>query len=283
MHEPSTPSAAPRDVPPAGTSAYVFDNAGEPTRLRFAGLPLVFDPGTIRHLEERGVGPGWRCLEVGAGSGTIARWLAGRVGPSGSVLATDIDTRFLGGLQASNVEVRRHDIGTDPLPEAAFDLVHCRLVLVHVPQREAALARLAAALKPGGWLVVEEFGPAAWDPGLALEPVTSPPRAYDLLLEVTQARGVERGARGYGPSLPARMQALGLGEIGAEGRVFRWTGGSPGAWVIRAGIEQLREAILATGRMSEQTFEEDLARLDDPTFTFTSPLMWAVWGRRPPA
>jgi SAM-dependent methyltransferase len=258
----------------------VFDNAGEPTRLRFAGLPLVFDPGTIRHIEERGVGPGWRCLEVGAGGGTIARWLAERVGPTGFVLATDIDTRFLNDLRAPNLEVRRHDVGTEPLPEAAFDLVHCRLVLVHVPQREAALARLAAALQPGGWLVVEEFGPAAWDPGLALDPVTSTPRAYELLLEVMRARGVRRGSRGYGPSLPARMQALGLTEIGAEGRIFSWTGGSPGAWVIRSGIEQLREAILATGRISDDEVAADLARLDDPAFAFTSPLLWAVWGRR---
>ena len=278
MHEPSTPSAAPRDVPPAATSAYVFDNAAAPTRLRFAGLPLVFDPGTIRHLEERGVSPGWRCLEVGAGGGSIARWLAERVGPAGFVLATDIDTRFLDGLRLPNLEVRRHDIGTEPLPVDTFDLVHCRLVLEHVPQREAALAWMAAALKPGGWLVAEEFGPYPWPPGLDLEPVV-PLRALELLVEVALASGLVR----YGPSLPARMQALYLSDIGAEGRIFRWTGGSPGAWVIRAGIQQLREAILATGRISEDEVAADLARLDDPAFAFASPLLWAVWGRRPPA
>jgi hypothetical protein len=106
------------------------------------------------------------------------------------------------------------------------------------------------------------------------------PRAYGLLLEVMKARGV---AQGYGRSLPARMEALGMQEIGAEGRVFRWTGGSPGAWVIRAGLEQLREDILATGRISEEEYAADLARFDDPAFAFTSPLMWAVWGRRPAA
>jgi SAM-dependent methyltransferase len=254
---PSQTPGAPRGVPSAGASAYVLDNAGEPTRLRFAGLPLLFDPGTIRHLEERGVGPGWRCLDVGAGGGTIARWLAERVGPDGAVLATDIDTRFLDALQGPNLAVRRHDIGAEPLPEAAFDLVHCRLVLGHVPQREAAVARMAAALKP----------------------VMPAPRAYELMPQVMVARGVVQ----YGRYLPARMQELGLADIGAEGRIFRVTGGSPGAWVIRAGIEQLREAILATGRISEQAYEEDLARLDDPAFAFASPLLWAVWGRRPRA
>jgi ubiquinone/menaquinone biosynthesis C-methylase UbiE len=244
----------------------------------FDGLSLAFDAGTMRHLSERGLGPGWRCLEVGAGGGSIARWLAERVGPEGHVLATDIDTRCLDGLQDANLEVRCHDIGTDPLtPEASFDLIHARLVLAHVAQRDTAVARMAAALKPGGWLVVEEFGLPAWDPSLHFEPVAPPPLAYQLLQHATKEGGVVR----YGPFLPQRMQALGLCEMGAEGRVFRWTGGSPGTWVIRKAMQQHRAQILASGRISEQQYNTDLARLDNPDVAFTSPLMWAVWGRRP--
>jgi 2-polyprenyl-3-methyl-5-hydroxy-6-metoxy-1,4-benzoquinol methylase len=90
-------------------SAYVFDNSDEePTRQRFIGLPHVFDPGTTRHLLARGVGPGWHCLEVGAGGGSIALWLAEQVGATGSVVATDIDTRFLDSIQVANLVVRRH-------------------------------------------------------------------------------------------------------------------------------------------------------------------------------
>jgi SAM-dependent methyltransferase len=247
------------------------------TRWHFDGLSRVFDPGTIRYLSERGVGAGWRCLEAGAGGGSIARWLAERVGPDGYVLATDIDTRFLESLQIANLEVRCHDLGADPLPQTTFDLVHARLVLAHIAQREEALARLAAALKPGGWLMVEEFGPAAWDASLQFEPGATPPLAYQLLDQVARASGVLR----YGPFLPARMQALGLSDIDAEGQVFRWTGGSPGTWIIAKGMQQLRAEILATGQITEQQFEADLNRLDDPTVAFPSPLMWAVWGRRP--
>jgi len=58
--------------------------------------------------------------------------------PSGRVLVTNIDPRFLEPLHLPNLEVRRHDIATDPLPEAVFDLVHSRLVLLHVPEREEA-------------------------------------------------------------------------------------------------------------------------------------------------
>jgi 2-polyprenyl-3-methyl-5-hydroxy-6-metoxy-1,4-benzoquinol methylase len=142
QHAGPTANDVDRARSPASASAYLLDNAGEPTRRRFAGLPQVYDPGTMRHLTERGLGPGWHCLEVGAGGGSIARWLAEQVGPAGSVLATDIDTRFLDDLQMPNLEVRRHDIGTEPLSAASFDLAHARLVLSHVPQREAALARL---------------------------------------------------------------------------------------------------------------------------------------------
>lgn len=115
---------------------YILDNAGREASIRFPCLSAGFDAGTIRHLEGLGVSPGWRCLEVGGGGGSIAAWLAARVGPIGHVLITDIDTRFLESLKLANTEVRCHNIAADPLPESAFDLVHSRLVLLHVPERE---------------------------------------------------------------------------------------------------------------------------------------------------
>src|SRR5438477_229199 len=114
--------------------------------------------------------PWGRSDGAGAGGGSIALWLAEQVGPSGSVLATDIDTRFLEGLARPNLAIRRHDIATDALPEAAFDLVHARFVLVHVPQRDTALQRMVRALKPGGWLVVEEPGAPVVQPEPELDP-----------------------------------------------------------------------------------------------------------------
>src|SRR5688572_23339484 len=134
---------------------YIFDNAALQTRDRLGVLSSIFDPGTIRHLQERGLREGWNCLEVGGGGGTIVRWLADQVGSSGSVLATDLDPRLLTELSSANVEIRRHDICTDPLPLSAFDLVHARLVLEHVAEKDRALRRMAEAMKPGGWMVLE--------------------------------------------------------------------------------------------------------------------------------
>src|SRR5262245_60645354 len=99
---------------------YVLQDHEALGRLR--ALEAALDSGTIRFLEALGTCEGWRCLEVGAGAGSIAAWLCQRVGATGHVLATDLDTRFLDALDAPNLEVRRHDITTDELPEGAFDL-----------------------------------------------------------------------------------------------------------------------------------------------------------------
>jgi ubiquinone/menaquinone biosynthesis C-methylase UbiE len=121
----------------------MLDNAGRESSVRFPAISATFDAGTIRHLQELGVGPGWHCLEVGGGGGSIAVWLAARVAPTGRVLVTDIDTRFLETLNLPGIEVRRHDIATDPLPEGAFDLVHSRLMLQHTERLIAGFQEAA--------------------------------------------------------------------------------------------------------------------------------------------
>ena len=121
---------------------------------RLALLEQRFDAGTIRRLGDLGVMGGWRCLEVGAGHGSIARWLSQKVGPAGSVVAADIDTRFLTGVP-DNVDVRELDIRELRL-ESDFDLAHCRALLMHLADPADALARIVASLRPGGVLLAEE-------------------------------------------------------------------------------------------------------------------------------
>jgi SAM-dependent methyltransferase len=129
-----------------------IDAATEAGRL--ALLEQRFDAGTIRRLEDLGVKDGWRCLEVGAGRGSIARSLSEKVGPTGSVVAVDIDTALLTEMPG-NVDVRALDIRDLEL-EPDFDLAHCRALLMHLPDPADALARIVAALRPGGVLLAEE-------------------------------------------------------------------------------------------------------------------------------
>src|SRR5262245_14216312 len=135
---------------------YALDNTWKAARERLTLLETVWDPWTIRHLEMVGVGPGWRCLEVAGGGGSIAAWLSGRVGPSGRVLATDLQPHLIEALGVPNLEVQRHDILSDALPEAAFDVVHTRALLTFLPEPAHAIRKMVAALKPGGTLLIEE-------------------------------------------------------------------------------------------------------------------------------
>jgi len=218
------PAAGGHAIPaavPSSNQGYALDNSAVQASDRFAALSELFDAGTIHHLEQRGVSSGWHCLEVGGGGGSIATWLSERVGPTGRVLVTDVNTRFLDTLQRANLEVRQHNIVTDPLPEATFDLVHARLVLMHLPERDAVLTRLIKALKPGGWLLDEEFDVLSLrtDPDVnRCEAVLTTTFALNRVLT---ERGVELW---FGRLLYGRLRALGLAEVGANARLVMGAG-----------------------------------------------------------
>jgi 2-polyprenyl-3-methyl-5-hydroxy-6-metoxy-1,4-benzoquinol methylase len=134
---------------------YVLSDADRAHRARLDSIAAPADVGSVRLLRELGVSSGWRCVEVGAGSGTMAAWLCAQVGPTGSVLATDINTRWVESLDLPNLVVATHDIAVSALG-GQYDLVHTRNVLCHVGDREQAFSHLVDAVRPGGWLVVED-------------------------------------------------------------------------------------------------------------------------------
>src|SRR4051794_11594914 len=249
---------------------YLLDNSAPQAVDRFDALSDIFDEGTIALLERLGVAGGWRCLEAGAGGGSIARWLADRVGSTGHVVATDIDTRHVQAGARDNLRVRRHDLAADPVPDGPYDLIHTRLVLMHLPDPDASLRALVASLAPRGWILVEDFGAPARAAGQPLFATAA------ALRQVFTAGGVQVDA---GQTLQQRFRDAGLSEVDGDTRSFVWRGGSAGAKLLRSNFEQLRDALLRTGLTAEQ-FAADLARLDDPAVAVPSPVMWAAWGRR---
>lgn len=263
-------------------TSYIFDNAAElEAAERFSSLEALHDPHTIRHLLGTGVGRGWRCLEIGGGSGSIGRWLADCVGPEGHVLATDIDPRFLATSGSANLEVRRHDVGIDPLPESAFDLIHTRLVLIHVPQRDTSLERLVSALKPGGWLVVEDYDPIIIDRAFPIdngEHAATVRKCLRALRALMESRGMDMN---WGSSLYRRFVAAGLVDVGMEGNIDLRPGGSPGARLDKANFSQVRDEALRKGLVTPEEMDRTLSLLDDPGFVFASPVMFSAWGQRP--
>lgn len=258
-----------------GLTPYLLDNAGEQAGDRFDALSAIFDPGTIRHIEGLGITSGWHCLEVGGGGGSIAKWLTTRIGATGHVLATDIDTRYLETLRSPVLEVRRHNIIIDQLPEAAFDLVHARLVLMHLPDRELAIRHMIGALKPGGWLLVEEFDALSLYPDPNVCHFETSTKTSAALRKVMTDGGVDLR---YGRRLSWQLREHGLGDVGAEGRLFMWQAGSVGAALVRSNYEQLHDLIIDTGLVSEHEYKHDLERLKED-YLGPSPIMWAAWGR----
>src|SRR5262249_27038594 len=196
---------------------YFADHTAEESeRERLSLLEQIEDPRSQRHLAALDIHWGWRCLEVGAGHGSIARWLAEQVGPQGLVVATDLNPRFLSEIQLPNVEVRRHDIHTDPLEPHTYDLVHCRGVLAHLRDPPLVVGRMVEALRIGGGLVIEEGDlssiRAVDDNHPLAESFNRQNR--ELVDRITQAKL-------FAPSLGSQVRSLlegaGLSEINNEG------------------------------------------------------------------
>ncbi len=254
---------------------YLFD-ADEYARIHAA--ERLFDEGTKRLIGALDIVPGARCLEVGAGGGSIADWLCDIAGSSGLVVATDIDTRSLEAITGRpNLEVRRHDIVKDPLELDHYDLVHVRLVLEHLLERDAVLEKLVAALRPGGWIVVEDVDYVSGVPVSDLGAVEHE-RTQSVRLEVFAAGGV---AHYLGRELPARLRAQGLEDVGNEGRVWIMEGGTPGAEWFRISMAHLRGRLVGPDRLTDAEVDKMLELFEDPNWAAFSPIMVTAWGRMP--
>jgi len=258
-------------------ATYTLDNAWDQAKQRLALLEQHLDPMTRRRLRTVGVSEGWRCLEVGGGGGSVARWLCEQVGPSGHVMATDIAVRFLKEIYSSNFEAQQHDIVAADLPRAQFDLVHSRWLLHHLRDPERAIERMVAAVRPRGWLLLEEvdFFPVH----------TSTSQLYvDYMVALTGAVVAPSGRDCFwARALPELVARQGLVELQAEGDFAILNGGSPIAEFFQLTGHQMRESVIASGALTAERFDAALALLSDRAFWAFAGAGIAVWGKRPTA
>jgi SAM-dependent methyltransferase len=259
-------------------SEYIYDTSLEDEHTRLHALEAVLDPGSIRVLETIGIESSWRCLEVGGGGGSIAYWLSQH---AAHVVATDLDTRYLERVPASNLEVRKHNAATDPFESETYDLVHSRDVLEHIPERELVLDKMVAALKPGGWLVAEDvdftralrvdgFG----EPG---EAISLDGRWYEATTEAMAKIGI---APEYGRRLPWRLRARGLTDISADVRAVLIKGATPHAKLYELSLIQQRR-LLSGSAMTETEIDRLVVLLQDEDYMTFGPVHVAAWGRKP--
>lgn len=254
----------------ASTQPYMLDHAWEDESRRLELLEALHDPASMRRLEHAGVEAGFRCIEVGAGRGSIARWLGQRVGPTGSVLAVDLEIDLLADLDEPNVEVCRADVLELELPPGSVDLIHTRAVLTHIPERMAAIERMVAWLAPGGCLVLEEIawgGSASGDP--QWKAITD---AYDRASPSMDWQ--------CGRELLNELAAAGMRDIDADAEFDVIHGGTDTARWYALSMRALRDAVLEAGTATDAQIDEQLTRLEDPAFRAFGFVWVGAWGRR---
>ena len=245
-------------------------------RLRL--LEARYDPHTFRRLGMFGPLAGARYLEVGAGAGSVARWLAAQAGPSGQVVATDSDPRFLADTDKAGVEVRRHDILADPPAPGRYDLVHCRALLYHLADPRQAVRNMAAAVRPGGWLLIQD---ADYVSLVAAEPAHLRAASFDQTVRRLLTFAATSGAFDpfLGRCLPSLIAAAGLAEAGSEAIACHRRGGSGEAELLRRSLERMHPMVLSNGTVGQKQLDAVSAATTDASFSFLDALSVAAWGR----
>jgi ubiquinone/menaquinone biosynthesis C-methylase UbiE len=259
---------------PAG---YALDPAWHAERDRLDSLTSLYDTRTLQLCERLGLAAGWHCLDAGAGTGSLAVALAERVGPAGSVTALDSDTRFLAPLESERLKVVGADLAAATLPLGRFDLVHARLVLEHLPERDHVLASLATAVRPGGWLLIEDFD---WSTAMVVDPPSElHERVARACLTLFSAHAYDPY---YGRRLPRTLAAAGLVEVGTHAEAVQVRAdrerGVP-QWELL--VDQLAPGLLAHGLVDAADLERFHDLWHDGESVCFAPLLVSSWARKP--
>jgi SAM-dependent methyltransferase len=250
-----------------------------------------WEVATARILDQITLPAGASCLDAGCGPGETTRLLAQRVGPGGRVLAIDVDAsvgaltvRMLHGSGYRHCTFHAHDLSADePVPGGPFDLVYARLLLIHLPDRVGALARLWDAVAPGGYLVVQDYDARTFGAWPELPSFAEMTR---VMIGTFQAVGADVRTGALLPQLFVRAGAGTPDGTDVTGRVQPL--GAGGRAYAEDAYRSLLPAALAHGITTEADSVAMLAELAKDTARFAdSPVLWPLmigaWKRKGPA
>lgn len=256
---------------------------GEAGKARLDVLARVCLPGTTALLDRVGVPEGARCLDVGCGGGHVSREIAGRAGPTGSVLGIDLDAVVLELATADtaaagigNVEFRCCDASA--IEGSAYDVAYARFLLSHVGEPGLVVKAMVAALKPGGVVIVEDCNFSGY--------FCHPPCAsHDLYVEFYRETVRRRGGNAdLGPALPSLLMGAGLERIGVS--VWQECGLEGEAKQIPPlTLARISDAVVSEGVATAEEVEKAVAELYDlaanPTTLMGMPRVVQAWGYAP--
>jgi SAM-dependent methyltransferase len=253
---------------------YTLPHKLQGEQQRLALMSALLDPMEQASIARLGVGPGWRCLELGCGNGSIAQALAQAVAPSGHVVASDLDLSYVADLKIPGLEVRRIDILQDSIEEGYYDFVVARALLHHVKPARKGLERMVAALRPGGMLLSIE-------PDMLTCTVTEPD-AMRAFWQGWLKWSVDAGIDYFiGRKIPGWLDSLGLEDIAGEGHTAQFNGGSPWAAYWTATVGELAPALLKSGYITGQMLDEFHSYYQDPHYWTSIMTFVGNWGRKP--
>jgi SAM-dependent methyltransferase len=253
---------------------------GDEGKQRLNQLAEILRPTTLQLLEDAGLRPGHRCVDLGSGGGDVTFDMARVVGREGSVTGVDSDERIIELAREdakraghANVEFRVADAGA--FRDGRFDLVYARLLLSHSAQPEQMLAQMRQLAKPGGRVVIEDTdlsGQYCYPDNPAFT------RFRDLYSAVVRAGG---GDPDIGRRLPVLATTASLRDI--RWHVFQPVHISgPSKRISEATLERIRPALVSRGLATDQEIDALLADMASfvraPSTLVALPRIVQVWG-----
>ncbi|EDY47387.1 class I SAM-dependent methyltransferase (plasmid) [Streptomyces clavuligerus] len=253
----------------------LFNHAAPNERACLDSLGAVLDPTTTDVLKAVPGQRGLRLLEVAAGTGTVARWMAVHF-TEGRVTATELDTRFLHTHGHRNLTVQRHDVTRDGFPAACFDVIHARYLLSHLPSRARVLGDLVRWLAPGGTLMVED--PSLFSLRAARDDTY---RRVSLgAVHVLRSR-IGTDSDEWPTSLAERFTNRGLTDINLRVMVPTVSCGTPMAAFWKLTLEHLAPALVELPGINRSDILYTLDRMSLPGFVDLGMATYTVTGRKP--
>jgi SAM-dependent methyltransferase len=262
--------------------AYIFDHADDDTECRrLQALESFFDPYTVARIDRLDIRPGAACLEVGPGAGSIFRHMAAATGRFGWVTAVDINPRFVTAVAQpdhASWEVIVGDIA-DGAGAGVYDIAHARHVMQHQPDPDKAIAAMAAALKPGGRILIED---SDYTSIMAADRGHRRSASFEATLAAMgrsfTAHGIDPA---FGATLPGRLVAAGLVEVESERIVYTVKGNGPLARLMGETARHLAPALISEANADPADVGGYIDACFDPGFVAHHDCVVAAWGVKP--
>jgi SAM-dependent methyltransferase len=271
----------------SSSAEYVFGSSGTEQR-RLIDQAEALEPQARWLLDRLRVEAGWRVADIGCGPVGILDLLSERVGAKGEVVGIEREQRFadlarrqIEKRRLKNVSVVQGDaVGPNETSEQ-FDLVHERLVLLNLPQRDqlTVVEQMVSRLKPGGLIALQEYD--------AVSLVCYPEHpSWTILLDAyATAFRSHGGNRSTGRTLHSLLRSVGVGSIEMKVHARHLEAGDSQRTVLLTLVELMHERLMELGRFSVSEFKEHSKRLldhlVDPDTLVIDRLLIQAWGRKP--